>query len=665
MNFLDVFTRTFRTLPGWQWLVLFAIPPLIILLYFLKLKRRPLEVPSTYLWHRTIEDLHVNSLWQKLRQNLLMYLQLLIVLLAILACLNPTWQGGQLSQDRYIFLVDTSASMSSTDVDPTRLAVAKKRLVTAIDQLKPDSAAMIVSFSDRAIVEQPFTTNRRLLKRRVRAIQPTQQSTDLDEALRVAAGLANPGRTASDETDVAAADALPATLVIYSDGRFRNPAQFAMGNLNPVYVPIGNADAENVGIVSFNIDSSPERPDKLQAFGRVQNFGSTSQEVVVRLTTLDPEPRFWDAAELKLPAGAVGGVEFVIDAIDSGEVRLELDHRDALSSDNTAYAAVNDRRRAKVLLLTPGNDAMNVVLTTSFIRELADVRIEDVNFLDSYDYREVANAADLVIYDQCQPDEMPLTNTYFLGALPPDESWIADTAVQLPQIIDTDQSHPLMRFVEMGDVMWIVDAQPIEVPRGGTILIDSHVGPLLVIAPRRGYEDLVQAFPIMTSDDAGNRFANTDWTIRVSFPVFMGNVLTYLAENSLQSDANVTSPGDVVELDVSHNVKQITVRAPGADEFVLKRDTDDTFAFHHTNELGVYQVFASEDGGVEQRFAVNLFDDVESNIGPADMVITQYEDIAARRVLETKPIKIWKYLLGLSLVMLVAEWYVYNRRVYI
>ncbi len=68
----------------WQWGLLLAVPPAIILLYFLKLRREPLEVPSTYLWHRTIEDLHVNSIWQRLRQNLLLFLQLLLIALVIL-----------------------------------------------------------------------------------------------------------------------------------------------------------------------------------------------------------------------------------------------------------------------------------------------------------------------------------------------------------------------------------------------------------------------------------------------------------------------------------------------------------------------------------------------------------------------------------------------------
>src|SRR6516162_4762544 len=67
-------------LPGPLALILLLVMPAIILLYFLKLKRKPLEVPSTFLWRKSIEDLHVNSLLQWLRQNVLLLLQLLTLL---------------------------------------------------------------------------------------------------------------------------------------------------------------------------------------------------------------------------------------------------------------------------------------------------------------------------------------------------------------------------------------------------------------------------------------------------------------------------------------------------------------------------------------------------------------------------------------------------------
>src|SRR5206468_2866274 len=185
-----------NTLAPWQWAVLAIVPPAIVALYFLKLRRQPLEVPSTYLWKKSIEDLHVNSLWQRLRQNLLLFLQLLLVALAMLALLRPGWQGTRLKGDRFIFLVDHSASMSATDTPDAknRLDAAKKLVAGLIDQMSSGMTAMIVSFADTPQVVQEFTDNRRLLRERLETIQPTVRGTDLRGALELADGLANPSR---------------------------------------------------------------------------------------------------------------------------------------------------------------------------------------------------------------------------------------------------------------------------------------------------------------------------------------------------------------------------------------------------------------------------------------------------------------------------------------
>ena len=103
-------------LSWWQWALVGAVPAAIILLYFLKLKRQPVEVPSTYLWLKSIEDLHVNSIWQKLRQSLLLFLQLLLILLAILALLRPSWSGEKKVGHRSAF---SRASSPETSRDTT------------------------------------------------------------------------------------------------------------------------------------------------------------------------------------------------------------------------------------------------------------------------------------------------------------------------------------------------------------------------------------------------------------------------------------------------------------------------------------------------------------------------------------------------------------------
>src|SRR5262245_25375518 len=176
-----------NTLGPVAWTLIALVPPAIFALYFLRLKREPLEVPSTYLWTKVIEDLHVNSLWQKLRRNLLLLLQLLLVGLAILALLRPGWQGDSLSGKQFIFLIDRSASMSTADVDAgTRLAASKRRASALIDEMDSDMSAMIIAFDDRPDVVQEFTSNRRRLHEAIDRIEPSSATTDIRGALELA-----------------------------------------------------------------------------------------------------------------------------------------------------------------------------------------------------------------------------------------------------------------------------------------------------------------------------------------------------------------------------------------------------------------------------------------------------------------------------------------------
>src|SRR5437773_755208 len=100
-------------LPWWGVTILLLLPLAIMLLYFLKLKRKPLAVPSTLLWRKSIEDLHVNSLFQWLRQNVLLLLQLLAVLMLMYGLLAPRFHAAAGHGKHYILMIDNSASMSA------------------------------------------------------------------------------------------------------------------------------------------------------------------------------------------------------------------------------------------------------------------------------------------------------------------------------------------------------------------------------------------------------------------------------------------------------------------------------------------------------------------------------------------------------------------------
>lgn len=653
-----------NALSGLQWALLAAVPPAIVLLYFLKLKRQPVEVPSTYLWSRTIEDLHVNSIWQRLRQSLLLFLQLLLILLVILACFRPGWRGDDEIGERTIFLIDSSASMGAVDVEPTRLDDAKRRVLELIDQMDSGDVAMVISFSDRAIVEQSFTDNRSLLRQKVNRIKATNHRSDLSEALRAASGLANPGRTSQSGTnDVQVAEALPATLYIYSDGGFSAVPNFSLGNLEPKFIPIGSDAPDNLAVVAFTADRNPEKPGAAQAYARLQNSGGLDVEAEVSLYLNDT---LADASNIKVPADGEAGVQFELQNVDDGVLRLEIGTKDHLALDDHAYVALGVPRRARVLVVTAGhNDAMRLAMTTDQAVKIAELAFAEPAVLMSKEHQDLvaSGAYDFIIYEQCAPVKMPQASTLFIGSVPPLPDWSLGARAERPIIIDIDRAHPLTQLVEMGNVA-ISEGTPVKGPSGATTLFDSDAGPLFVVAGREGFDDAVLGFEIVGTDDKGAQVAKTDWIVRRSFPVFVMNALRYLGGNRGALALGSVSPGTSITLRSILPVDKMRVESPSGQTFDVAREGQNAFVFTRTDEVGIYKVRDAGAKDVSQQFAVNLFDARESNLDTTQEIKLGAESVTAKANAEPVRREFWKWLLLVGLGVLLFEWYVYNRRVY-
>ncbi len=648
----------------WQWLVLAAVPPAIIALYFLKLKRRPVEVPSTYLWHKSIEDLHVNSVWQRLRRNLLLFLQLLVLFLVFWTVLQPGWRSEKLPGHRFIFLVDNSASMQATDVEPSRLAEAKRQALELVDQMQSGDVGMVVSFNEAARVEQSFTDNRRQLRRAVETVQPSVRSTSLAEALKVASGLANPPRISKDERDFQVAEPRPATLVVLSDGRFEDVVGQGLGNLEPLYRPIGSPDARNVGIVAISVGRHETKSDQLQVFARLQNFSRRPASVTLELL-LDQNPVNYDRIEI--PAERSKSVAFDLKAVDSGKLHLRAQTGDHLAQDDEAWAIIHKPRQAHVLLVTPGNPYLRIALDTGMAAEIAQVKEVPPAFLEGEQYRQqsTVGAYDLVIYDRCQPKEMPRANTLFIGRVPPGGGWEMGPGVPKPQVIDTDPAHPLTQWVNLTSVV-IADGSPLRPPPGGRVLIDSHLGPLLAIAPREGFEDAVLGFVLLDArkeaDGTVKRYLGTDWprTRNGGFPNFILNVLQYLGGGQAAAEGSCR-PGEQVPLENPVSGKPLQVRSPSGHVVELAETPSGKFSFTDTTELGVYET--AVEGKSVQPFAVSLLDAAESDIATRPDIQIDRVPVQGSASPEVSRLNIWKGLLLGGLGVLLLEWYIYSRRI--
>src|SRR5438270_10350143 len=120
-----------------------AIPSLLVL-YFLKLRRREMAVSSTLLWRKAIQDLQVNSPFQRLRRNLLLLLQLLILAFLCLALSRPVANISPGATHLTVILLDRSASMNTIEdfggKKHTRLDEAKKKAKELVDSMNKNDS---------------------------------------------------------------------------------------------------------------------------------------------------------------------------------------------------------------------------------------------------------------------------------------------------------------------------------------------------------------------------------------------------------------------------------------------------------------------------------------------------------------------------------------------
>lgn len=659
-------------LSGLQWGLLALVPPAILLLYFLKLKRKPILVPSTYLWSRVIEDLHVNSIWQRLRQSILLFLQLLLVSLAAFALLRPGYRGAELVGDRFIFIVDNSSSMSATDVSPSRLAEAKKQAKEMIERMKSDDVGMLISFSDRAKVLQSFTNNKRLLLAKLAAIEPTTHRTDLAEAMTAAAGLANPGRSSdpNSKVDVQVAAAQAAEVVVFSDGGFPRVDKFALGNLTATYKPIGKSTVNNVGITAFETEKNPERPDQLQAFATVENF-SDEAKIVGLTCTLNDE--ILDAKSIQVPARSaegkpgLSGADFSLPTNGEGIITLKIDEQDDFEADNSAYAVINPPRPANVLFVgSTDTDKFQIVLSTPAAEAIANTEFVSPSYLEGADYKEKAATGvyDLVIFDQCSPKEPPQANTIFLGEFPSWGEWKKSEPSGSPYIQDVDLTHPLTQLLDVTNLL-VASFRPVESPPGGVKLIDADRGGVYCVAPRGSYEDAVLGFSLSTSK-GGSLEPNTDWPRKRSFPVFIMNALKYFGGSRSSTGASNGQPGVPFAIRTITPSPTVNVTTPRG--ITIEAIREGSIApFNETDELGVYSVKEGSGAKIQQHFTINLFDQRESDILPAEKIDIGYEEVKAKPkdITEIARKEYWKWILLAGLFVLALEWYIYNKRVYL
>jgi len=691
--------------PWWVALILLLVPVLVILLYFLKLKRKPLSVPSTFLWRKSIEDLHVNALFQWLRQNLLLLLQLLVLLFLIYSVMDFRVHGRTSESKHYILMIDNSASMGATDVEPSRLHWAKQEAFKEIDASSDTDFGMVILFNSSAEILQSYTNNRGQLRSAVAGIEQSQRPTRIEEALSLAASLANPSRTADDasvrpanvepgkERTYVAAEGIVTEVHLFSDGRFPDMPEFTLGNLNLHLHTAGKPGPENtnnVGIVTFNALRDEQDASKLLVFVRAMNFRNQRVDTKVYLEVyVNDKLRGVKEKPLSLSPRKVekiteaGKDEIIRDRPGEQAATFELGDlddrvitvlhakleriKDDLPLDDEAWLVVGVVRKARVLIVGPPNSVLEAFFDNQATRAVANVTHLAPDALTKENvYRGPARNGDydLVVFDRCTPaseDDMPRGNTFFIGQPPPPYKRSPGDTISNPQIKGWISKHPVMRRLAALQEVGVLEAFKIKnlPPRTPKLIEIDQNNALLFTLNRGSFTDLVMTFAVIDEKDG----FNTNWPLLPSFPLFLRNVLYALGNVSDGASEEAVQPGQPKVLRPDLAVNQVEVTDPSGKTKAVSRGTRADFSYGDTNRVGAYRV--SWNGAWQRSFAVNLLDSDESNIEPRTSVQIGVDKITSKDRDRDQPRELWKWFVLIALGFLLVEWYIYNRRVYV
>ena len=298
-----------------------AVPAVILALYLLRRRFQPREVPSVFLWRRSVKDYAANRPFQKLMKNLLLPLQILAALALALALMRPAVSGGTAGKTVLVF--DVSGSMQAETEGKARLDIAKEEALKLIRAL-PAEEEITVLAAGRETERLAFGADREEAEKAIASIACGRESADLDRALSLADAIAREGEENTG-----------ADVVIYSD-LFRRDQVKVRGSAFSLSIINCGKGEENRTVYSLEAD-------KGQAFARVANYGGTCSVALV----CEADGVLCDAKETEIPAGETAGISFRIPEA-ARRVRVTLREKDALAADNTLEAAVRHVTQRKV-----------------------------------------------------------------------------------------------------------------------------------------------------------------------------------------------------------------------------------------------------------------------------------------------------------------------------
>ncbi len=605
--------------------------PVIVMLYLLKLKRRPIMVSTLIFWERVMQENRQRALFQKLRNLFSLLLHLLIFLLIVAALAKPAFDRLVRDGASVVLIVDTRARMQAVENGTqTRFDRALAEARRYVREAGPGRQLALLSAGAAPNVIVPFTGDERALLTGLESLAVTDAGGDLEASIALADSL-----LASRKGD--------ARVVVLTDSE---KPESGKRKAEISFVSCGTV-RDNVAITRFATRPLLASPQTSEVLLAIKNFGRAAVSGNVEISfdgklldvkpfTLEPGKERFDVFP-SVPRTTRSA---------RGWLTARLDVKDALRVDNTAYAVLPAPKSQRVLLVTKGNWFLEKLLA-------ADQQTEFELIEPGAWQADFAAKFDAVILDNFIPPDFDLAestgNFLFLKQSP---FTTAEAPIAQPLVSESDANHPVMRLVNLQNVT-IVRATPLKAPESADgwtwqSPLRSFEHPLLLTGSRRiptGEQRVATlAFDV----------ADSDLPLRIAFPLLMTNATRWLAGDSRETIAGVLA-GEQVSLAPGATISTDALTSIEAQPDLAKTTT----GFFQPLRDGFHLV---TEQGATSWLAVNTFSEAESDLrgGDASAKTPPPFPVAALAGFSGWPL--WQYLALAALVLFTIEWWLFHRR---
>ena len=488
----------------WPLLFLAAVP-VIIILYLLKPKGEDYLISSNLLWKELLKNEQSRTFLEKFVHNILMYLQILITVLLVIALMSPFIKVDGQRGGRKILLLDTSGSMQHvSDTGKSRMEEAVSYACDIVRNSENTKFSIVTTDAAGVKLLAVDLTDTDSLVETLQRLECSDGGGTLVQAQNVLDTLM--GDTAQEA----------AALIVCTDGEGADGFEKLQST--------GGKELFVAGAPSANIANEytayTRREDELyDVMVSVANY--SDEEVSFEVSLYDENSADEKLVALKqlhlMPSESTfclfEAVEWQGQVLSSrlGSISFSGGARDSLLRDNISQAVKGKKQQLHGLLVGEGNTFLEKAYLAVTGESIAKSASDDA--LMRTPLQEMGYNA--VIYDAGTKPQSAASNRLVFGALGGSVTETLENVIL--EVTDCDLAAGLSGFT-----VGVNTAYCFDLPEGAQCFLEHDGRCAGYYREADGIREIVVGFDIRESD----------FPLRAEFPVFLANAMNYLTDTS-------------------------------------------------------------------------------------------------------------------------------------